>query len=128
MTPARTAVIASALLACLLCVIAPIRATSGDAAAGRIGALVLRCGGGFDLDQYDQLQYEIARGHIYYALEDEVHEHTSVYGPAPAVVGMLAWLDVGQGDHIRERDLRVRARIVAAISIALAAALLAIAA
>ncbi|MGE5187072.1 MAG: hypothetical protein ACM31C_33710 [Acidobacteriota bacterium] len=125
----RLAAPAVALAVLVACMIAPVRQTSGDAAAGRLGALVLRCGGGFDLAHYDLVKFEVDHGRTpYYVHADERGELTSVFGPAPAVVGLLGVADVGTGDRVDDHALRVRARAVAAALVALAAALLVIAA
>jgi hypothetical protein len=108
-------------------VIAPVRQTSGDAAAGRLGALVLWCGGGFDLANDDAILFEAERvAKPYYVQLDAAGELTSIFGPAPAVVGAVGL--VGAGDPISDQLLRQRTRAVAALLVAIAAVLLVIAA
>jgi hypothetical protein len=121
---------AVALVGFALCVLAPVRQTSGDAAAGRLGALELRCGGDFDLGRYDLIAFDVRHGRAppYYVALDESGQYTSIFGPAPSIVGVLGLVDVTTGDHVSDHGLRVRARGVAAALVALAAALLVLAA
>jgi hypothetical protein len=109
-----------------LCVISPLRQTSGDTVPGRIGGAVLRCAGTFDLNHVDWIRAETQHDRMFYYMQlDTRHEFTSIFGPAPAVVGWLAL--VGTSDY-RDETLRTRERWGGAVLVALAAALLVLAA
>jgi hypothetical protein len=120
--------LALAVVTIALCVLSPLRQTSGDAAAGRVSAAVLRCTGTFDVSRAEWIAKYTSRGRILYWMQrDESREYTSVFGPAPAVVGAIALADFGEGATIDDESLRARERAAAAVLLALAAALLAIA-
>jgi hypothetical protein len=123
------AAFAIAIVAVVLAAASPLRETSGDTVPGRIGGLVLRCGGTFDAARVDWVKAALDRKRTFYFLRyDHADEMTSVFGPAPAVVGALAVLDVGDGDSISDASLRTRERLAAAMLIALSAVLLFVAA
>jgi hypothetical protein len=121
------------LLACVSCAVglsltSPLRAMSGDTVPGRIGGAVLRCGGGFDLDTVDWIHRETVQDSIFYFEQpDRAGEHTSIFGPGPAVVGAVGLLDFGDGDTIDDSTLRHRERDVAACLVALATCLVVVA-
>lgn len=118
-----------ALVAVLLAIASPLRETSGDTVPGRIGGAVLRCAGTFDLSRVDWVREETDRQRTFYFIRfDRADEHTSTFGPAPAVIGALALLDFGEGDRIADRKLRSRERLAASLLIALSAVLLMLAA
>ena len=120
---------AIAIVAMVISVMAPLRMLSGDLVPGRAGGAVLRCGGGFDLNNLDWVKKETSRGRIWYWLEpDWADEYTSVYGPVPAIVAAAALLDFGEGDTISDDALRRRERGAGAVMLGLAVALLVIAA
>jgi len=127
----RTFTASSAALAIVtfaLCVLAPLRQTSGDAAAGRLSALALRCAGTFDLSRVGVIATFTKQKKILYWMQlDEADEFTSIFGPAPAVVGALALPDFGDGAELSDHALRARERGAAALLVALSAVLLAIA-
>ena len=112
----------------MLAVASPLRKLSGDTVPGRVGALVLRCTGSFELDRVDWLHEETAQRRMFYYMQyDKQKQFTSVFGPVPALVGSLALLDLGEGDKISDASLRARERWVGAILVALATALLVLA-
>jgi hypothetical protein len=122
-------VLAIALVAFTLCVLAPLRQLSGDTVPARIGGAVLRCAGDFDLSHVDWVRAETDRKRaFYYTHEDQTGAHTSVFGPVPAVVVMLALLDFGDGDRIDDHTLRTRERGAGAWLFAIAVALIVVAA
>ena len=103
-----------------LCLVAPLRQISGDTVPNRYGAALLACGGGYDLAgiawlDRDKLPYWAVRS------EDAI---VSVFGPAPPTVAAVAYLGI---DSLDEAALRSRARIVAALFVALATCLLVLA-
>jgi hypothetical protein len=111
-----------------MCVLAPLRQTSGDTAAGRIGGLVLRCTGSFDLSRAAVVATLTNESKVlYWMLYDQAEEFSSTFGPAPAVVAAVALPDFGEGDELTDHSLRVRERGAAAVLVALSALLLAIA-
>ncbi len=117
-----------AMLTVVLVVLSPLRQLSADSTPGRIGGAVLRCNHSFDLAHVDWVEAMAARKHVYYwFLPDDAGEWTSVFGPAPAVIGAIAVADFGSGDTISDDSLRRRERVAAALLVALAAALLVIA-
>lgn len=119
------AAIGIAFIAIVLAAASPLRESSGDTVPGRIGGLVLRCAGTFDLARVDWVKAAIEKQRTFYFLRwDEVDEQTSVFGPGPAVVGALALLDLGEGDSISDASLRSRERLAAAALVALSAVLL----
>src|SRR5688572_30809787 len=118
----------AAVVAFALCVLAPLRQLSGDTVPGRIGGAVLRCAGDFDLAHVDWVKSETVHDRVYYyMLRDEIGEHPSVFGPAPAVLVAVALLDFGEGDAITDDALRRRERGAAALLLAIAVALIVIA-
>jgi len=118
-----------AIVSFVLCVLAPLRPTSGDTLGGRLGGLALRCGGDFDVSRIDWIHRRTDVKRYYYWVErDRLDQVVSVFGPAPAVVGALAVADLGPGDSIDDDVLRRRERAAAALLVALAAALLVLAA
>ena len=118
-----------AIVTFAICVLAPLRATSGDTLGGRLGGLVLRCGGDYDLTRIDWIHERTDRGRYdYWTQRDRLGQVVSVFGPAPTIVGAVALLDVSRGDVISDDTLRRRERDAAALLTALAAALLVIAA
>ncbi|MEO8846190.1 MAG: hypothetical protein ABI591_04930 [Kofleriaceae bacterium] len=120
--------VASALCAVGLALGSPLRAISGDTVPGRLGAAVVRCGGGFDLDTVDWIHQATRKNTIYYFEQpDRADEHTSIFGPGPAAVGALGLLDFGEGDTIDDATLRHRERDVAAWLVALATCLVVVA-
>ncbi len=117
------------VVAAILCVLAPLRQVSGDTVPGRLGGAVLRCNHSFDLAHIDWVKAMSDDKVVYYWFEpDDAGEWTSVFGPAPAVIGSLALFDFGPGDTIADATLRRRTRGAAAVLLGLAAALLVIAA
>ena len=120
---------ATAVVAIALCVLAPLRPTSGDTVAARLGGAELRCGGSFDLYRLDWIKQARDSKHTpYYVWGDDLGEITSIFGPAPAVVASIALLDFGDSDSISDRTLRQRERDAAAVLLALGVALLVLAA
>ncbi|HSN29410.1 MAG TPA: hypothetical protein VLT45_24135 [Kofleriaceae bacterium] len=109
--------------------LSPLRQLSGDVVPGRLGAAVLRCAGSFDLARVDWVADEWAAHGIEYWEEpgDQAGQLTSVFGPAPAVVGAVALADFGSGATISDEALRRRARDAAAVLLALGAVLLVLA-
>lgn len=125
---ARWGLVGVAVVTIALCVLAPVRQMSGDTVPGRVGGLVMRCGGTFDLSRVDWFQDQNKKNVVfYYQLRDRTGGFSSVFGPAPALLASLGFLDVGDGDTISDASLRQRERAVAAFWLALAAVLLAIA-
>jgi hypothetical protein len=125
----RIAITLTAIAAFALCVLSPLRALSGDTVPARIGGAVLRCAGDFDMARVDWVRAETDRDRVFYWLHRDVRrEHTSVFGPVPAIVTALALLDFGDGDAIDDETLRSRERAAAAALLALAVALISIAA
>jgi hypothetical protein len=123
------AAFAIAVVAVVLAAASPLRETSGDTVPGRVGGLVLRCGGTFDLARVDWVKAAFDQKRTFYFLHwDHIDEMTSVFGPGPAVVGALAVLDVGDGDSVSDASLRTRERLAAAVLVALSAVLLLLAA
>ncbi|HEY5920560.1 MAG TPA: hypothetical protein VIV11_02765 [Kofleriaceae bacterium] len=119
----------TAIATFLLCVLAPLRELSGDSTPGRLGGTVLRCAGDFDLAHIDWIRAETDQDRVFYYMQrDQAGAHSSVFGPAPAVLVAIALLDFGEGDTIADTTLRTRERIAAALLLALATALLVIAA
>lgn len=117
-----------AIVTIALCVLAPLRQLSGDTVPGRLGGAVLRCSHSFDLTHIDWVHdLQAEHGTFYYMRPDYIDEYTSVFGPAPAVVGAAALLDVGEGSTISDDTLRRRERGAAAVLLAFAAVLLALA-
>jgi len=127
MSPAlrRIAVLVGlAVVSIVLTVSSPLRKLSGDMVPGRLGALLLNCAGTTQLDRVDWIRWETERERMFYYMQyDKQHQFTSVFGPAPALVGALGLLDVGDGDVISDDSLRRRERWVGAILIALAGVL-----
>jgi hypothetical protein len=112
----------------VLCIAAPLRQVSGDTVPGRIGGAVLRCTGSFDLSRLDWVGSELAHHSVFYYSElDHAGQVTSVFGPAPAVIGALALPAFGPGASIDDEALRRRERGAAGVLLAIAAVLLAIA-
>ncbi|HUJ61864.1 MAG TPA: hypothetical protein VLX92_25340 [Kofleriaceae bacterium] len=126
----RLGVVAGAIgvLAIALAVLAPLRPTSGDTVAARLGGLALRCGGGWDMSTVDWVHdMRVKHEMTYYQQFDERGQYSSIFGPAPALVMAIALADYGPGATIADAALRARERDAAACLVALAAALLAIA-
>ena len=124
---ATVAVVAVVAIAC--CVLAPLRDPSGDVVAARLGGVVLRCGGDFDLSRVDWIRRETDRKRLpYYVQRDAAGQFSSVFGPVPAVIAAGALLDFGAGDTITDAMLRSRERYAAALCLGLAVALLTLAA
>ena len=123
--------IAIGLVACcaaIICVLSPLRTTSGDTVPARLGGAVLRCSGGFDLSTIDWIHAETARSRMYYYMHaDPSGEFSSAFGPAPAVLMAAALPDFGPGKSIEDRTLRERERAAAAVMLALACGLLVVA-
>ncbi|MEO8703055.1 MAG: hypothetical protein ABI867_23620 [Kofleriaceae bacterium] len=118
-----------ALVATIACVLAPLRELSGDTVPGRIGGVVLRCAGEFDLNRVDWVRRATERKRMYYFLQrDALREVSSVFGPAPSVIMAIALLDYGEGDTIGDVALRSRERGAAAVCLGLAVAFLVLAA
>jgi hypothetical protein len=112
-----------------MCVLAPLRPTSGDTLGGRLGGLALRCDGDTDVSRIDWIRERAAVKRFYYwVMPDRTGQLVSVFGPAPAVVGAVAVLDVSRGDTISDDTLRRRERYASGFLIALAALLLVLAA
>ncbi len=123
------AVVIAGVAAFTLSVLAPLRQLSGDVVPGRMGGAVLRCAGDFDLSHVDWIDVQTGPGvHLYYTLRDQLGGETSVFGPAPAIVAMLALLDFGEGDRIADDTLRRRERGAGAVLLAIAVALVVLAA
>ena len=97
-----------------LCLAAPLRQISGDTVPNRYGAALLACGGGYDLSRIAWID----RDHYW------AQGGVSVFGPAPPTLAAVAYLGI---DEIDEDSLRRRARVVAALCVALSAVLLALA-
>lgn len=117
-----------ALASVVLVIASPLRNLSADTVPGRIGALTLNCAGTLQLDRVDWISRETERDLMYYFMQyDKQRQFTSVFGPTPALVGALAYLDLGEGDSISDKDVRSRERWVGALLVALAAALLVLA-
>lgn len=126
----RVSVLVSLAVATIaLCVLAPLRHVSGDTVPGRLGGVVLRCAGTFDMtrvdwfdtdNRKDVVQYYLVRNHASRSL-------SSAFGPGPAVVMSVALLDYGEGDSISDAAIRQRERGAAAALVALSAVLLAVA-
>lgn len=111
-----------------LCVLAPVRQMSGDTVPGRVGGLVLRCAGTFDLSRVDWFQEQNKKNVVfYYQLRDRSGGFSSVFGPGPAVLSFFAFLDVGDGDTMSDASLRKRERAAAAVWLAIVAVLLVLA-
>ena len=127
---ALAATIAGLVAACVaLCLLAPLRPTSGDTVPARLGGAVLRCAGSLDLARVDWIRREAVRDRAYYyALPDEIGQFTSVFGPAPAIVEAIALGEFGDGDRISDDFLRRRERDAAAVLLALTAVLIFVAA
>jgi hypothetical protein len=125
---ARWWLVGVAVVTIALSVLAPVRQMSGDTVPGRVGGLVMRCGGTFDLSRVDWFQDQNKKNVVfYYQLRDRGGGFSSVFGPGPAVLATLGFLDVGDGDTITDASLRQRERAVAAFWLAITAVLLAIA-
>jgi hypothetical protein len=118
-----------AVVTIALCVLAPMRQFSGDVVPGRLGGAVLRCTGSFDLHHVDFIADDWANHGIEYWEEpgDHAGELTSVFGPAPAVVGAIAVADFSDGATMSDAALRRRARDAAAVLLAISAVLLVLA-
>jgi hypothetical protein len=125
---ARWGLVGVAVVTIALCVLAPVRQMSGDTVPGRVGGLVMRCAGTFDLSRVDWFNYENKKNVVfYYQLRDRTGGFSSVFGPGPAILSTLAFLDVGDGDTITDASLRQRERAAAAFWLAITAVLLALA-
>lgn len=125
---ARWWLVGVAAVTIALSVLAPVRQMSGDTVPGRVGGLVMRCAGTFDLSRVDWFQEQNKKNVVfYYQLRDRSDGFSSVFGPGPAVLATLGFLDVGDGDSITDMSLRKRERAVAAFWLAIAAVLLALA-
>jgi len=126
MRAAGLAGVAAAAIA--LCVLAPLRYVSGDTTGGRVGGALLRCAGSFDLSRVDWVHDEKVRGRTFYFIwPDVTGEYTSVFGPAPAVIGAVALADFGEGATLDDDTVRRRERAAAAVLLAISAVLLAVA-
>lgn len=120
-----SAVVGTAIITGALCLLAPLRQTSGDTVGGRLGGAVLRCGGGFDLSRVDWIRERTDNGkYLYWLQRDAAGEVTSIFGPGPAAAGAVALADFGPGDTMSDRALRIRERAAAAVLLAIASALL----
>ena len=111
----------------------PLRQISSDTVPGRLGAAVLRCGGGFDLRTVDWIAERADAGRLPYWARPSGDRIVSVFGPGPAVAGALALPDLagapGLAAHgeLDDAMLRRRERITAAVLLGVAAALLVLA-
>jgi len=111
-----------------LVLLSPTRRLSADMVPGRLGALILNCSGTLELDRVDWIRKETERKQMFYFMQyDKQKQFTSVFGPMPALVGALAFLDVGEGDVISDASVRFRERLVGALLVALSAILLVLA-
>jgi len=115
----------AAVVTATLC--APLRQISGDTVPGRLGAAVLRCGGGFDLSTVDWIGARAASGRLPYWARQTGDQVVSVFGPGPALAGALAVPALANGDALDDTTLRQRERYAAAVLLGLAAMLLALA-
>jgi hypothetical protein len=126
--PSLVAAMAIAFAVTIVATLAsPLRQISGDTVPGRLGAAVLRCGGGFDLAAVDWIARAAAAGRLPYWAQRVGGRVISVFGPGPAVAGALAMPALATGDVVEDHALRRRERIAAAVLVGLAAALLALA-
>lgn len=122
-------VLLTALSAALLTLCAPLRQTSGDTVPGRIGAALLQCGGGFDFERVNWVRsWSEHDKYPYFLRRDAAGEVSSVFGPAPAVMGAIALADFGDDNWIDDDTLRRRERYVSAFLLAVATGLLTLAA
>jgi hypothetical protein len=117
--------VATAVVAIALVLASPVRAISGDTVPGRIGAVLVRCGGGFDLRRIGWMD---AERRPYWAAQTADGAWVSVYGPTPALAGAVMLLDLHDGDALADDVLRVRERCAAALCLGVAVGLLALAA
>jgi hypothetical protein len=126
----RTRVLTMSLVLVVVALVtlcAPLRYISGDTVPGRLGAAVLRCGGGFDLGTVDWIAARATSGRLPYWARRTEDKVISVYGPGPAIAGALALPAMANGDVMEDAMLRRRERLAAALLLGLAAALLVLA-
>jgi len=124
----RWALAGVAVITIALCMLAPLRYVSGDTTGGRVGGALLRCTGSFDLSRVDWVNDEKLHNRtFYYIWPDVTGEWTSVFGPAPAVVGAVALADFGEGVTLDDDTLRRRERDAAGVLLAISAVLLVLA-
>jgi hypothetical protein len=108
-----------------LCLLAPLRQLSGDTVPARLGGLVLRCSGSFDLSRIDWLGTDNHNDVVYYyQYKDHADGYSSVFGPGPALAASLSLGDFGDGDVISDGALRRRERAAGAVLVAIAVVLL----
>jgi hypothetical protein len=112
-----------------LCELAPLRHVSSDTVPGRLGGVVLRCAGTFDLTRVDWFDAENRKDIIQYYVGRDHRRRSmgSIFGPGPAVVMSVALVDYGEGDTVSDASLRRRERGAAAVLVGVCAVLLAIA-
>ena len=124
----KWSVVGVAVVTIALCVLAPLRYISGDTTGGRVGGALLRCTGSFDLSRVDWVNDEKIHNRTFYFIWPDISgEWTSVFGPAPAVVGAVALADFGEGTTLDDDTVRRRERDAAAVLLAMAAVLLVVA-
>lgn len=112
-----------------LCVAPRLRPQSSDTSPGMLGAIVLSCHGDQNLARIPWIDRR-ARLHTlpyFAAISADGRELVSTFGPAPSVLGRLAYLDLRPGQRVDDFAMRVRARHASAMAVGLAAALCAIA-
>lgn len=122
------AMLVAGVCAATLCIVSPLRATSGDTVPARLAAMTLPCGGDLDLSRIDWVRArETQEPPLYWGVESRTRQVISVYGPGPGVVASVALVDFTEGAEISDVALRHRERAVAATLLAISAALLALA-
>lgn len=116
------------VLALVACLATPLRAQGSDTVPGRFGALALACSGTLDLRAVRWIDEDERRGiRVDWVRRGADDRLVSTFGPGPALVGALAMESLPAGALVSDRALRHRARVAAALAVALSAALLAFA-